>query len=139
MTRENQALINVEEDEFVCVSCDEREFDTEEALLQHCQNARCHKSESCKRCRWLFISTKACEQHIQDSQNHWICSECSVDQPEELDLRVHMETSHSICYDCQSRLANLGKHRVEQHNRCSICDQEFENENEVLMLSQRGV
>jgi hypothetical protein len=45
MPRRNQALINVKEGEFVCISCDEREFDSGQPLLQHCQTARCHKGE----------------------------------------------------------------------------------------------
>ncbi len=133
MARQNQALISAEENEFVCMSCDEREFDSED-LLQHCRNARCHKSEWCERCQWLFISSKAYEQHIRDSHNHWVCSKCSVDEPEETDLRTHMGTKHSFCYDCQSDFANLGKHRVQRHNRCSICNEEFQNENELLMV-----
>ncbi|KAH0829781.1 hypothetical protein AYO21_06737 [Fonsecaea monophora] len=134
MPRENQALIDVEGVEFVCISCDEREFDSEQALLQHCQAARCHQDEWCDRCQWLFISTQAHEQHTRDSQNHWVCSKCGTDEPEESSLRAHMETKHSFCYDCQANFAGVSKHRVQFHNRCSICDEEFANENEVRMV-----
>jgi rubredoxin len=134
--RQNQASIGVEEKEFVCISCAERQFDTKEALIQHCRNVRGHKGEWCERCKWLFISAEGRKQHVRDSPNHWVCSKCGIDELEEESLRSHLETKHSFCCDCHSAFLDQGEHRVQLHNRCPICHEEFENENEVLMVSR---
>lgn len=134
MGRLNQALIRTEEEEFICVSCDEREFGTEEALLQHCRNARRHESEWCERCEWLFVSANARSQHVRDSNVHWLCSRCGFDEEEEGDLMTHLAIQHSFCYDCQSYCGDFLQHRDHRHHRCSTCHQEFECENELLMV-----
>lgn len=132
MARLSQALI--EQAEYVCISCNGRDFDSEQALLQHCRNARCHQGEWCERCKWLFVSPTAREQHIRNSHRHWVCLECRVDELDRADLQAHMEVVHSICYDCQRSFTDIEQHRLEEHYQCRTCKEQFQDENQVLMV-----
>lgn len=75
------------------------------------------------------------EQHLRDSFNHWTCSKCGSDELNEATLRSHLETKHLSCYDCEVEFLEVDEHRIRRQNRCSICHEEYENSNEVLMVS----
>ena len=74
MVRKNLILIDEYNAQFLCITCDEREFSSEESLLQHCRNAAYHKEEWCDRCEWLFVSATARAAHSKDA--HLRSREC---------------------------------------------------------------
>ncbi|KEF57345.1 uncharacterized protein A1O9_05262, partial [Exophiala aquamarina CBS 119918] len=116
MPRDNQISIDGGLDRFACMSCDERIFTSESALLQHCRKATCHQGEWCERCTWLFVSQSAYQAHRRDSDVHWVCSKCGCDESEKDRLISHMSESHLYCFE--------------------YCEQEFDNENNLQMHKQ---
>ena len=121
MVRENQILVDVHAAQYVCLACDEREFGSEESLLQHCRTATCHRAEWCDRCEWMLVSADARENHITDSARHWLCGMCGIDMLDEDELIAHEAMKHSFCHACQVPFANYSNHRLESHFRCQQC------------------
>lgn len=119
----------------MCVACGEREFESENSLLQHCRQAKAHAEEWCNRCEWMFVSESAREVHYRDSNRHWICSLCNIDESEEDDLISHQSAKHSYCYHCEETFGNLSEHRYQFHYRCRTCDGEYGSENDLKMVS----
>lgn len=136
MVRENQIVVQPDEEQFVCTACDGRTFNAKEYLLQHCRTAKAHRREWCDSCEWLFVSACALDAHRRDSPRHWICPICELDKDDEGELESHMAADHSYCYRCQMKYADRNGHRVQHHNGCDQCDEYFSTVNQLLMVSR---
>ncbi|KAL2432178.1 hypothetical protein ABEF95_003249 [Exophiala dermatitidis] len=109
MTRENELYINEAEGVYNCLACD-RFFSNANGALSHCRNAAVHSGEWCNRCQWLFVSREACGAHKANSRHHNVCHRCHLDYP---------------------TASNLEEHKVEDHHECTVCGEEFINDNNL--------
>ena len=85
----------------------------------------------CDRCERLFTHDWDYEQHISNSNAHWLCDSCNVDFAMEESLVQHYENSskHHYCKECErhfdsakSKVQHMeAKHwYCETHNRVRI-------------------
>ena len=106
MGRPNLLVIDHERDEYICNSCNGREFRTASGALNHCRTTRVHEDEFCSRCERLFISSQALSDHIDNSCNHNVCDRCDIDALTFSDLQNHKAAVHHECYDCGREFQN---------------------------------
>lgn len=67
--------------------------------------AKVHLGGWCERCNWLFVTEKACVEHVQRASRHWLCQICNEDKLEEDKLEedyfiAHQAELHHWCYHC---------------------------------------
>lgn len=136
MVRNNQITVRTDEDYFACIPCNERTFSSEEKLHQHCRTAKVHRGEWCDVHKWLFVTEGALSAHLHDASDHWVCSICDTDEDTEEDLVEHPGSKHSRCYHCSMNVGHFHRHRVDDHNRCDECSEEFSDQNEVRMVGE---
>ena len=130
MPRQNQILVDHARHRFLCLACDNRQFRSQQGLLQHCRTSSAHEDAWCERCNWLFVSPVALTAHLESSHNHWICEFCDEDEIGEDDLVSHQETEHYWCYHCDVSFDDYDEHRVDAHHRCHECTAEFRDDNQ---------
>ena len=139
MVRENQITVDHEDDLFICTLCDNRRFPSETSLFQHCRSNKLHRAEWCERCRWLFVSDQARTAHVRSSDMHGFCSFCSKDLADKDELASHQARVHQYCSQCQLICQDYTEHRIEDHNQCPECGEEFKNNNNLTMVSDRHI
>lgn len=135
MVRGNQIYLDHEDDIFVCIPCNNRRFPSATGLFQHVRSSQLHRDEWCERCQWLFVSHLARAAHVRSSDVHHPCIFCGDDQVNEGELAFHLVNVHEYCTQCQLVCRDYSDHRIEIHHRCRGCGQEFQNDNELNMVS----
>ncbi|KAG1742761.1 uncharacterized protein EDB91DRAFT_1127956 [Suillus paluster] len=78
-------------------------------------------------------SSSAYDQHIRDSNNHWICEDCHIDFDSWLGLKEHYVQSphHHYCQYCNfhfNTALGLQNHYEDQHAYCRSCHKVFKND-----------
>lgn len=137
MVRENQIIVDGDNEDYICLSCDKRTFPSAAGLLQHCRNNGLHRGEWCERCQWLFVSPSAWTAHVRSSDLHAVCTFCGIDAADREALSTHQSTEHKYCADCEEHFVDKQKHRVAGHNRCRECGEEFTDINDLAIVGQR--
>ncbi|ETN42878.1 uncharacterized protein HMPREF1541_02036 [Cyphellophora europaea CBS 101466] len=143
MARGNQLVLDEDDDEYSCNSCD-RSFGSRHAALQHASNASIHRSEWCNRCSWLFISPDALRQHLANSSLHNHCDRCNYDVGDLSDLARHREDVHFQCCECMKVFQNQNNLRMhkqvhfERDVECYGCDREFATTSAMVLHLERG-
>ena len=135
MPRDNQISVDTDRNVFCCIPCGDRHFVSKHSLIQHCRAAEIHEGEWCERCQWLFVSPRARNSHCDRSLRHWECQYCDLDEYDGEALVSHLASQHSHCYDCEVTFNDYRTHRIQSHYRCSLCPNEFNTQNEVMMVS----
>ena len=80
----------------------------------------------CDRCDRSFINDRALEQHVADSSDHHVCSECLKDLSSAHGLLQHAKQKHGriVCEECPDRdfvdENALRQHRASKHQRRSL-------------------
>lgn len=134
MVRENLIICDPSEQIYVCNSCDNRDFTSENSLLHHCREAKQHRGQFCGRCKRLFVHITAKHNHITNSSRHWVCHICDIDLEDEDSLESHLSGKHSYCYDCGTVASDFRQHRAQYHHECSVCEDQFQDANALLMV-----
>ena len=81
----------------------------------------------CGRCERWFPNNRALEQHIENSNSHWLCDDCNIDFESDEALRQHyiQSPNHHYCGLCD-RHFNFRKsriqHMVDKHWYCGVHD-----------------
>ncbi|KAF3168658.1 hypothetical protein TWF751_007702 [Orbilia oligospora] len=109
------------------------------------ERARLHFENSCldlwcSRCKRAFQSSRAREQHIEDSQNHHTCGRpgCKFDGTNVAALHKHwLESGHIhkiLCEGCDSYvLFHEFKDHLAKNNGCDTCQTHFGSLNQLKM------
>lgn len=121
---------------FRCGPCD-RDFNSRQALYDHCKNAAVHWGQWCGRCARLFVSQAARKSHITDSSFHHVCWLCKLDYAGRDEYDEHMIKNHNQCLRCARRETSsqgLRRHMEVVHHYCSACERFFENENNLRQV-----
>lgn len=136
MVRNNQIYMNHDDDIFVCTSCDNRHFPSAASLFQHCRSSKSHSDEWCERCQWLFVNYQARAAHTRSSDAHNICVFCGADLVHQAELTSHYAEAHEYCRQCDLVCHDYREHRSQIHRQCRECGEEFQNDNNLNMVSE---
>lgn len=79
MVRENQIIVQPDEDYFAYTFCNERIFSSKEKLQQHCRTAKVHQGRWCDVHDWLFVTEDRLSAHLRGAADHWVCAICDAD------------------------------------------------------------
>ncbi|RAL06605.1 uncharacterized protein BO97DRAFT_401671 [Aspergillus homomorphus CBS 101889] len=108
--------------DYECLIC-ERAFISVESLYAHCRQTSQHLW--CEKCCRVFVSNSSKLAHLRTSRRHHV---------------YHLVDIHHVCLDCNlhhKSALELQDHDVSQHYLCVICDNYFDNENDLQMHQQR--
>jgi hypothetical protein len=137
----NFAYADVEEAHFACLHCGERRFKDLHSLYDHCRNASTHNGEWCERCKRLFQSPSALEQHRSKSSLHNICRLCHLDCTSVSQHQRHEWDDHAYCARCELRFEcedDLIEHLEKHHLTCYHCDTDFSNYHNLIQVSMHS-
>ncbi|KAI6080515.1 hypothetical protein F4821DRAFT_273790 [Hypoxylon rubiginosum] len=72
-------------------------------------------------CKRSFESSRAKQQHLEDSPNHYVCTKCDhrPDLNSEAKLKEHAETAHNCCTICD-RVFDA-PYQLQQHDMYKTC------------------
>ncbi|KAJ4391094.1 hypothetical protein N0V93_004709 [Gnomoniopsis smithogilvyi] len=95
----------------------------------------------CRRCQKSFVSVRAKQQHIADSQDHHVCSKCPkhLDFEFEDELIEHLEDVHHFCVPCDRQFGaaeGLAQHDMAIHHRCRTCHRCFSSPSNLKQHSK---
>ncbi|KAI9454521.1 hypothetical protein F5148DRAFT_1151681 [Russula earlei] len=87
----------------------------------------------CKRCERSFPHLRALEQHIQNSNSHWLCDDCDIDFETFSARREHFIQSpnHHYCRECDRHFRfdeSRRQHMDAKHWYCRLHDKVFKSE-----------
>lgn len=137
MARKNQIIVDDDDEDYICISCDGRTFSSEAGLLQHCRTNSLHHEEWCERCERLFVSPFARTAHVRSSDLHAVCAFCGTHAADQEALSTHQRRDHKYCAGCEEHFKDERTHRIARHYQCRECGDEFANSNNLTMVGQR--
>ncbi|KAI1086056.1 hypothetical protein F5B19DRAFT_487766 [Rostrohypoxylon terebratum] len=72
-------------------------------------------------CKRSFESSRAKQQHLEDSPSHYVCTKCDYrpDLNSEAELKEHAETAYNCCTICD-RVFDA-PYQLQQHDMCKTC------------------
>ena len=127
---------------FMCASevCQNRRFKDLNALYDHCRNAGYHAGEWCEKCKRLFVSPAALQQHKITSNDHNACRFCPNAQ--EFDHPWHLQThewsEHGWCRRCSRFYAvvtgSLIDHEASAHHICAVCEKQCDSQHNLQQV-----
>ena len=124
----NFAVCSKEEGLFACLHCGDRRFKDLNGLYDHCRNAGTHSREWCEKCKRLFASEQALQQHKSSSSDHNECRFCGIDVSSSRTLRHHEWESHQYCRHCNAHFESVSvapaDHEEMRHFVCWDCDKQ---------------
>ncbi|KAJ3545284.1 hypothetical protein NMY22_g2502 [Coprinellus aureogranulatus] len=79
-------------------------------------------------CDRSFGTQKALDDHLEKSNRHRWCFECSTDLDSWDELNQHRESVHGYCGECDECFGShrqLQQHKIHTHGYCSECDESY--------------
>lgn len=97
----------------------------------------------CERCKRVFVSEAARDDHLRHSDSHNIrwCCPLRPDYELRAELSSHMADAHHWCQPCDALFATetrLKQHHIEGCHMCEEYERYFNNENDLRMVSPRS-
>jgi len=91
----------------------------------------------CDCCLRWFQDNRALQQHMENSNYHWVCDDCDLDFPRWNGLREHYIQSrkHYYCGECNCHFSSNRarvQHMVDEHWYCRTHDKVFRSESGLL-------